>query len=47
MLEKISCRRYCVHEYGGQQSIDMLRNISRDVISIRGLVNPSEGMRFP
>jgi hypothetical protein len=40
-------RRYCTQDYGGQQFTEMLRNISRDVMSVRGLVNLTEGMRCP
>jgi hypothetical protein len=36
-----------VQDYGGQQSIKMPRNISRNVMSVRGLENPTEGMRCP
>jgi hypothetical protein len=32
-------------DYGGQQSIKMPRNIASNVMSVRGLENPTEGMR--
>jgi hypothetical protein len=47
MQEKIPRRRYFTHDYGGQQSIKMPRNIYRNVMSLRGLENPTEGMRCP
>jgi hypothetical protein len=45
MQVKIPCRRYCVQDYGGQQSINIPRNISKNVMSVRGSTNPIEGMR--
>jgi hypothetical protein len=47
MREKLPCRRYCVQDYGGQKFTEMLRNIARDVMFFRGLVNLIEGMRCP
>jgi hypothetical protein len=47
MEEKLPCRRYCAQVYGGQQFIKMRRNISRTVMSIRELENPTGGMRCP
>jgi hypothetical protein len=34
-------------DYGGQQSIEMLRNIVKNVMSVRGLENLIEDMRWP
>jgi len=47
MQEKIPHRRYCMQDYGGQKFIEMLRNISIYVMYVKGLANPTEGMRFP
>jgi hypothetical protein len=47
MQEDIPRIRYCAHAYGGQQFTQILRTISRDVMSVRGLVNLTEGMRCP
>jgi hypothetical protein len=43
MQEKLPCRRYCTHNYGVQRSIEMPRNISINVMSVRGLANTTEG----
>jgi hypothetical protein len=39
MQENKPRRRYCAQDYGGKKFTEMLRNISKDVMSVKGLVN--------
>jgi hypothetical protein len=47
MWEKIPHTMYCTQDYGSQQFTEMISNISRNVMFVRGLVNLTEGMRCP
>jgi hypothetical protein len=47
MQAKLPFRRYCARDYGGQQFINIPRNIFRIVMFVRGLENPTGGIRFP
>jgi hypothetical protein len=38
-------QKYCAQEYGDQQFIKMPRNTASNVMSVRGLANPTEGVR--
>jgi hypothetical protein len=44
---KLPRTRYCVQDYGGQLFIEMQRNIVKDAMFVRGLVNQTDRMRCP
>jgi hypothetical protein len=39
MQVNLTCRRYCVQDYGGRLFIEIQRTTSKDVMHVRGLVN--------